>query len=140
MSHWDRFATSPIPTYVRFVVCSCPLPRLDSVLWRGKSSKLLRRRIQEEVLCQEQDGFRTGLQLHYMQERCLGRVYLIKILCKILNVRGQISSTFVGLVGERMCKKPHVSSLDKSVLFTWWDSVNDMSTWCDRVSYYERKL
>ena len=74
---------------------------------------LLGRKIQEEVLCQEQDGFRTGLQLHYMQERCTGRVYLIKRLCKILNGRGQISSTCVGLVGERMRGKPQVSSLDK---------------------------
>ena len=24
MSHWDRFATSPVPTYVRLEVCSCP--------------------------------------------------------------------------------------------------------------------
>ena len=24
VSHWDRFATSPVPTYVRLVVCSCP--------------------------------------------------------------------------------------------------------------------
>ena len=42
---------------------------------------LLGRKMEEEVLCQEQDGFRTGLHLHYMQERCPGSDYLIKRLC-----------------------------------------------------------
>ena len=46
--------------------------------------------------------FRTGIQLHYMQERCPGRVYLIKGLCEMLNGGGQISSACIGLVGERM--------------------------------------
>ena len=79
---------------------------------------LLGRKMEEEVLWQEQDGFWTGIQLHYMQERCPGRVYLIKRLCKILNNgRGQISSACAGLVGERMREKPQVSSLDKNVLF-----------------------
>jgi hypothetical protein len=72
--------------------------------------------------------------MHYMQERCPERVYLIGGLCEIiLNGRGQISSACVGL-GERIRKKPQVSSLDKNVLFTWCDRVNDMSTWCDRVN------
>jgi len=34
----------------------------------------------------------------------------------------------VELVGERMREKPQVSSLDKNVLFTWCDKVNDIST------------
>ena len=56
--------------------------------------------------------------MHYMQERCPERVYLIGGLCVItLNGRGQISSACVGL-GERIRKKPQVSSLDKNVLFT----------------------
>ena len=44
--------------------------------------------------------------MHYMQERCLERVYLIGGLCVIitLNGRGQISSACVGL-GERIRKK-----------------------------------
>ena len=66
-----------------------------------------------------------------MQERCPGRVYLVGGLCKIiLNGRGQISSACVGL-GERIRKNPQVSSLDKNVLFTWCDRVNDMSMWCE---------
>ena len=58
-------------------------------------------------------GFGLDYNMHYTQERCPGRVYLIGRLCKILNGRGQISSACAGLVGERMCEKPQVSSLVK---------------------------
>ena len=77
-----------------------------------------------------------------MQQRCLGRVYLIGGLCEILNGRGRISSACMGLVGERMCENPqvssHVSSLDKNVLFTWYDKVNDISTY-DVIGLVSRK-